>query len=136
MFDLYTDDIASHSPSLNLPRPLELRGMDSHLTPAECAKERAKSKTESAAELCSKKEMWLGTPHKKVDNNYLAGLSGEAGRKAKTLVSEGDNDVLADSNSSLLDRGSERKRRAAILADKSSRSVIGTRFRVLTPTKN
>ena len=44
-----------------------------------------------------------------VENNYLAERSGaadgEGGRKAKTMVREGDNAVLAYSNSTLRNRG-------------------------------
>jgi hypothetical protein len=63
-----------------------------------------------------------GAPHKKVENNYLADLSAVAvyrpvsgserrvwtrvgGRKAKTLAGEGDNEILADLNATLWNRG-------------------------------
>ena len=71
----------------NLPHPLETRGLNSHLTPVERAKEGAKSKTEPAVELFSEKTSGGGTPHKKVENNYLAGCPASLWRSRK----EGEN---------------------------------------------
>jgi len=67
----------------NISHPLETHGLNSHLTSVECAKEGAKSKTEPAVELFSKKEVWRGQPpRKKVENNSSADLSAVA-RSAK-----------------------------------------------------
>jgi hypothetical protein len=67
--------------------------LNSHLTSVERAKEGAKSKTVSAVELFSEKMNGGGVPHKKVENNYLADLSGVAfakpeGRRKRWPVKE------------------------------------------------
>ena len=45
------------------------------------------------------------SPLQKVENNYVASLSGEAGRKAKTLMNEGDRAIFGYLNSTLENRG-------------------------------
>ena len=90
------------SVEINLPQPLEIGGLNSHIPPVEW-----KDAQHMQCAVAGEREG--DTPPQRVENNYLADLSGEAddeagpvrrspqgegGRKAKTLANEGDNPVF------------------------------------------